>query len=205
MADNKAGTKKLLGTFDVESYISIGDDYMKKMTPDPRYRGKQLQTKPAAAGVSGARTQATLFEPKFLMHLAGEKYVTANRYNVDFENVKAPRTNKLGFLSTDHCKRDEFTNTFRTEQWRQTLHKEAVFTRKASANMYGALPKMTREDPRVTKMLRKMMTSSAQIGAHDFGLKKRALPPIGVQTTTPFARKPIVRSSFYRRTGVFTS
>ena len=32
MADNKAGTKKLLGTFDVESYISIGDDYMKKMS-----------------------------------------------------------------------------------------------------------------------------------------------------------------------------
>lgn len=205
MADAKSGTKRLLGTFDVESYISIGDDYMKKMTPDPRYRSKQFQTSPAKRGLAGARgANGTLFEPKFLMYLEGEQYTTQNRYNVDIENPKAERTRKLGFLSTDHCKRDEFTNTFRTEQWRESLSKEQRFISKNTSQFYRSLPKVQKEDPRMATMLRKMMTSSAQIGSHDFGINaKRGLPPIG--STHAYARKPIVRSSFYRRTGVFTS
>lgn len=41
-------------------------------------------------------------------------------------------------------------------------------------------------------------------GSHTFGPDgQMMLPPLAAKT--PYARRPIVRSSFYRRTGVFTS
>jgi hypothetical protein len=82
--------------------------------------------------------------------------------------------------------------------------KEIRFTQKASAGFYKDMPATTQTDPRMQMMMRRMMKSSAVIGSHSFGEGGRpSLPPL--VATTPFARKPIVRTSFYRRTGVFTS
>eukprot|EP01050_Picozoa_sp_SAG11_P014430 SAG11_NODE_1778_length_4265_cov_1.686750_2_plen_138_part_00 len=132
--------------------------------------------------------------------------------------------------------------------------KEIRFTQKASAGFYRSLPEAKKADPNMQMMMRRMMKSSAVIGAcrgppvtcsracpslslrqwlpafrrvsgccasssnasalplpcsilagsHSFGPDgKGLLPPLA--GNTPFARKPIVRTSFYRRTGVFTS
>ena len=50
-----------------------------------------------------------------------EKYTGQRRYNVDFEDPKNRVENKSGFLSSDNAKRDEFSNTVRTNQWRESL------------------------------------------------------------------------------------
>lgn len=144
---------RLMGTFDAPTYISIGDDYAKKLgtthmppfpflsydavftssasslfdrllfltAPDPRYRSKQFQTSPSKKGTSGARTQNTMFEPEFLMLYKNEKYSQQNWYNVDLANPKEPKENPKGFRSSDNAKRDEFSNSVRTAQWRENL------------------------------------------------------------------------------------
>ena len=88
-----------------------------------------------------------------------------------------------------------------------TKQKEIRFTQKASAGFYRNLPAVQKEeDPRMKMMMRRMMKSSAVIGSHSFGNDQESgsmLPALAA--STPFARKPIVRTSFYRRTGVFTA
>lgn len=204
----KLGTMKLMGTFGVPSYISFGDEYMKKIPADPRYKGKQLQTNPGHKGVAGARDQKTLFEEKFKMLYEGEKYSQQNYYNVDMAKdgsaAERIKTNPRGFLSKDNAKRDEFSNVTRTAQWRENLGKEIRFTQKGAAAFYKNLPQPTKEDKRMKMLMRRSMSSSSVIGSHTFGPDGQSmLPPLAAKT--PFARRPIVRSSFYRRTGVFTS
>jgi hypothetical protein len=114
------------------------------------------------------------------------------------------KENKKGFVSSDNAKRDEFSNSVRTAQWREGLKKEHRFTQKASASFYKNMPSPQKEDPRMKMMMRRMMKSSSVYGSHTFGPDGKAtLPPLAAKTS--FARRPIVRNSFYRRTGVFTS
>ncbi len=47
--------------------------------------------------------------------LQGDKYVDRELYK-----EKQPEKKK-GFLTSDYVKRDEFSNTIRTEQWREQL------------------------------------------------------------------------------------
>lgn len=82
--------------------------------------------------------------------------------------------------------------------------KETRFTQKASAGFYKNLNPNVAMDPKMKMMLRRNMKSSSVYGSHTFGPDGgNALPPLVAKTN--FARRPIVRSSFYRRTGVFTS
>lgn len=50
-----------------------------------------------------------------LVHLQGDKYADRMRYK-DSQSEK-----KKGFLTSDFSKRDEFSNTTRTEQYREQL------------------------------------------------------------------------------------
>ena len=66
------------------------------------------------------------------------------------------------------------------------------------------MPPTQQLDAGMRMMLRRNMRSSSVYGSHTFGPNgESALPPLVAKTN--FARRPIVRSSFYRRTGVFTS
>eukprot|EP01050_Picozoa_sp_SAG11_P014429 SAG11_NODE_1778_length_4265_cov_1.686750_1_plen_177_part_00 len=143
MAESGLG-KSIIGTFGVPSYNSIGDEYMKKIQPDPRYKGRQFQTMPPKKGTAGARTQNTLFEEKFLRIFENEKYTQQRRYNVNFDDPKNAIVNPNGFLSTDNAKRDEFSNTVRTNQWRESLRVRVRHTAKAHTHAHastGAMPR----------------------------------------------------------------
>merc|ERR1719247_1028049 len=110
------------------------------------------------------------------------------------ENPKEVRQNKKGFISSDNAKRDEFSNTMWTSQWRENLTKEIRFTQKGAAGFYKNLPEPAKEDARMKMLLRRNMSSSAVIGSHTFGEDgKSMLPPLAAKT--PYARRPIVRSS----------
>jgi hypothetical protein len=104
--------------------------------PDPRYRSKQFQTTPGKHGVAGARDQKTLFEPEFKMLYEKEKYTQQNWYNIDLaariaDPTQKPiqRENPKGFRSSDNAKRDEFSNSVRTAQWRENLKVRALHAR----------------------------------------------------------------------------
>jgi len=81
------------------------------------------------------------------------------------QNPKEVRQNKKGFISSDNAKRDEFSNTMRTSQWRENLTKEIRFTQKGAAGFYKNLPEPAKEDARMKMLLRRNMSSSAVIGA----------------------------------------
>ncbi len=53
--------------------------------------------------------------PSFWFHLQGDQYQDRWRYR-DSKQEK-----KKGFLTSDFSKRDEFSNTIRTGQWREQL------------------------------------------------------------------------------------
>jgi hypothetical protein len=50
-----------------------------------------------------------------VLYLQGDRYVDKWRY------VDSGQEKKKGFLSSDFSKRDEFSNTVRTVQWREQL------------------------------------------------------------------------------------
>lgn len=50
-------------------------------------------------------------------HLQNDKYLDKWQYR----ELQPEDTKKKGFLTSDFCKRDEFTNTIRTGQYRELL------------------------------------------------------------------------------------
>lgn len=127
-------TRKLLGTFTAPSGLCIGDVYSDRRISDPRHKGKGL-----AAGVwRGVDNRTSQCAPgtfklaPFLFanfDAAGkEPYKEAIKFRERFS--KAPDTRprgapRQGFMSTDYPKRDEYTNTIRTEQLREVLRRES--------------------------------------------------------------------------------
>lgn len=47
-----------------------------------------------------------------------------------YKDTQSPESKKKGFGTSDFSKRDEFSNTIRTAQYREQLDKELVFTKK---------------------------------------------------------------------------
>lgn len=96
-----------------ESYISIGDDYVKKRVQPSRLKGKQIGT---SINKSGHQGNFSLYEFK----------------SDPYDNIAAPKfmktqplkQRKLGFGSHDASRTSEFSNMTRQEQWRVTLRKE---------------------------------------------------------------------------------
>lgn len=54
--------------------------------------------------------------------------------NYKFKPVTGDDRKGFGFGSKEASKRDEFSNTIRTEQYRTTMKKEALITAKATEN-----------------------------------------------------------------------
>ncbi|KAK9838430.1 hypothetical protein WJX84_002028 [Apatococcus fuscideae] len=130
MNNNKTDENALLaggkGVFQKTSYITFGD----KENPEPfvwkqvdrdGYKGKQLQTNPPKTG----RLPNTYFEKKHLWVSEGDGYTDQTRY------LDSQKTKSKGFLTSDFSRRDEFSNTTRTEQYRTLLKSEAKFAKKA--------------------------------------------------------------------------
>lgn len=135
-----------------ESYITIGDVYTGKPRPQPdRFKGKQLQTKPPlnTSGGVGYFSKKTYENP-------GPILDTTN-----YKKTQPLDNRKKAFGSNDASRRDEFTNTISTEQYREALRREAkdekidsigaleaelaVTTRKASKHLFDVGRKQVTE------------------------------------------------------------
>lgn len=220
-----AGTR---GVFSKSSYITIGTEgkpveYGLKPPPREALKGKQFITNPSKKG----DTNDVYFEKKHNWISDGDHYVDKLRY-MDMQKDK-----KKGFLTSDFSKRDEFSNTIRTEQWREQLKQENVLTKKDMALMeaatqeleqslttsqrYGAEDELTlydriheKTDPnangasrthRDTKN-RTMMTTERYLGSLATTTGNTYKPPEDFSKPA-FARKPLIRDTFYRKTNVF--
>jgi hypothetical protein len=85
------------------------------------------------------------FEKKHLWLGDGDKYSDKLMY----KDTQPPESKKKGFGTSDFSKRDEFSNTIRTAQYREQLDKELIFTKKildvgtSAAEMEAALTSPT--------------------------------------------------------------
>jgi hypothetical protein len=121
------------GVFAKTSYISFGtkdkpEDFTRRPGNRDSYKGKQMYTQPAHSG----RTPDTYFEKKHLWVAENLPYRDRLKYQ-DSQPAK-----KKGFLTSDFSRRDEFSMTFRTEQYRTQLKQEDKFAKKALEVLGGA-------------------------------------------------------------------
>jgi len=93
-----------------ESYLNIGDPYVKTQAQEGRIKGKQFMTNPSKVG----QLQG-YFAP---FQYATDTYQDSNKYI-----VTQPRdARKLGFGTHDANRRDEFTLDIRAKQYREAIH-----------------------------------------------------------------------------------
>ncbi|KAJ9509060.1 hypothetical protein QJQ45_001547 [Haematococcus lacustris] len=239
MNNNKLDEPALLagcrGVFAKTSYITIGnkecvnnqpvcrakpEEYGKKVPVRTVYGGKHFTAIPGKEG----HTTDVYFEKKHNWISDGDKYVDRWRYK------EQQPDKKKGFLTSDFSKRDEFSNTTRTEQWREQLQMEGKFAKKAvqmfssSAGMLeSSIPMYSRqeeetflydsvfdkEDPgfrgaskthRDTKN-RTMLSHDRTLGGTMTTHNLTYTPP--EQFVKPeHAKKPLIRETFYRRTNI---
>jgi len=107
-------------------YITIGDPYHDQREKLPaRWREKQFSVPQipmnAGEGYFGYGGKSFIHNP--------EPY----RTEVPYHKIEPPDKRKLGFGSHDASKRDEFTQAIRTEQYRETLHKEQDIINRSQA------------------------------------------------------------------------
>ena len=116
------GTRKLTGTFSYPPPMCIGEMYMNARDrggKDARSKGKQIQSGQMAGTVA---FPGHFSAPTFLCSDGKLPYTE----NIKFKDVfkDKPEKKKLGFLTSDFPKREEFSNVMRTEQLRSCLKSE---------------------------------------------------------------------------------
>ena len=116
------GTRKLTGTFSYPPPMCIGDMYMNARDrggKDARSKGKQIQSGQMAGTIA---FPGHFSAPTFLCSDGKLPYTE----NIKFKDVfkDKPEKKKLGFLTSDFPKREEFSNVMRTEQLRACLKSE---------------------------------------------------------------------------------
>eukprot|EP00877_Chromochloris_zofingiensis_P001293 jgi/Chrzof1/11164/Cz05g26090.t1 len=234
MNNNKSDEAAVLagckGVFSKTSYITIGAegkplDYGTKVEQlRPCYKGKQFATVAPHDG----KTLDTYFEKKHNWIADGDKYVDKWRY-IDIQKDK-----KKGFGTSDFSKRDEFTNTVRTLQWREQLSHEAKWTKQAidffnqAAEQSGSFTQTNapishpEDEPALYDLVNEKFDYSAPAASythrdtknrtmlsHERNLggmmtsSKLAFQPPADFSKPEFARKPLIRDTFYRKTNPF--
>jgi hypothetical protein len=114
--EENEGTKKLLGTFTAPPPLCLGEPYVTKSPKDARSTGKQLQGGPLRHDHSKVNP-GTFEPPNLLWSESKDKFADGIRY----KDLYTAEKKKFGFLSSDFPRRDEFSNTTRTEQIREVL------------------------------------------------------------------------------------
>uniref|UniRef100_A0A6U4J839 Uncharacterized protein n=1 Tax=Hemiselmis andersenii TaxID=464988 RepID=A0A6U4J839_HEMAN len=124
--EENLGTKKLLGTFTAPPPLCLGEPYVGRNPKDARIQGKQM-TSGALKHENSKVNPGTFEPPKLLWSEQKDRYQDCIRY----KDIVPPERKKNGFLSSDYPRRDEFSNTIRTEQLREILKKETAKMREA--------------------------------------------------------------------------
>uniref|UniRef100_A0A7S0YM86 Flagellar associated protein n=1 Tax=Polytomella parva TaxID=51329 RepID=A0A7S0YM86_9CHLO len=228
MNNNKLDEAALLagcrGVFSKASYITMGskekpEEYIKKIPPRSVYTGKHFATIPGKDGF----TNEVYFEKKHNWISDGDKYIDKLRYK------DSGQEKKKGFLTSDFSKRDEFSNVIRTEQWREQLSQESNFASKALESFASNAgldtfqqatkkeePELLlydlvfeKEDPNFTGASkthrdtknRTQLTKDRNLGSMSTTTALTYTAPTE-HTKPDYARKPIVRDTFFRRENV---
>lgn len=219
------------GVFSKTSYITFGttdkpEEYIKKNQERAAFKGKQFGYAPPKEGVAGAATNDVYLEKKHNWISDGDKYVDKIRYS-DSKNTSVK---SKGFLTSDFSKRDEFSNVIRTEQYREQLKQEDKFAKKGLAQLTGGMETMTvaettaspredgpllydlvfeKEDPTFKGSSRTHRdTKNPTQLSHERKLGSTVTSQtVSFQAPTEFhkaeyARRPIVKDTFYRETNV---
>lgn len=234
MNNNKLDEAALLaggkGVFAKTSYITIGtadkpEEYTKKSMERASYKGKQFAYAPPKEGMAGAATNDVYFEKKHNWISDGDKYVDKLRYK------DAQPEKKKGFLTSDFHKRDEFSNTIRTEQYREQLTQEEKYSKKALmalSKTAGTIEETTmvstsqkeegpllfdrifeKEDPEFNGASRThrwtqnptQISKDRNLGGQMTSQRLSYQPPTEFEKSE-HARKPLVRDTFYRQTNI---
>lgn len=232
MNNNKLDEAALLagckGVFSKASYITIGskdkpEDYVKKSNNRSVFGGKQFVTQPPKDGA----TNDVYFEKKHNWISDGDKYVDRWRYK-----ELQPEKQK-GFLTSDFSKRDEFSNTTRTKQWREQLSLEEKFAKKAiqmfsesagildsSAAQYSPTKQepetflydlvYEKEDPKFSGASKthrdtrnRTMLSHDRMFGQTMTTHNLTYVPPTEFSKPEHAHKPLIRDTFYRSTNIF--
>lgn len=118
------GVEKLKGVFSAPSFITIGDNYMKKVNIWPRLAGKNFISGVPKKG----RTADIYFDKQHKWLYQGKKYADTAPPLYRIEQPRDQRAGKgkamVAFLSTDASKRGEFSNVMRCGQYEHGLKKE---------------------------------------------------------------------------------
>jgi hypothetical protein len=134
MNNNQNNERALLagcnGVFAATSYITIGEPGKPLVYPSEKafkdrscYKGKQIITNPPKEG----KGIEVYFEKKHPWLFDGEKYIDKQLY------IHKQKEKKKGFMTGDFMKRDEFSNTIRTGQYRELLKLEVKHRQRALA------------------------------------------------------------------------
>ncbi|KAK9828367.1 hypothetical protein WJX81_000008 [Elliptochloris bilobata] len=232
MNNNKADEPALLGhckgVFAKASYIDVGTKeepllYVQHPLQRAACKGKQMQTRPALLG----RTPATYFEKQHAYVSEGAPYVDRLKYA-----ERGQERPGRGFNTSDYMRRDEFTMTFRTEQYRTLLKQEAKHARQALTSAGGNVaaiaapppPQPPREEVFLFDQVFAALPRSADGGSRlgrdthnrtalsrarflgplvTTSLAAHALPPPQYVHAPQYGHRPKIAHEFYRRDNAF--
>mmetsp|Transcript_50091 Transcript_50091/g.108556 ORF Transcript_50091/g.108556 Transcript_50091/m.108556 type:complete len:247 (-) Transcript_50091:258-998(-) len=144
MNNNMTTERAHRGVFSTSSYVSIGDQYGKKVPRDDREKGVQFQAEFPKNGIGGARPNNALFDREHKWLFGGEKYIDRTMYI----KTQPPDQRKKGFNSSDARRRDEFTLDIETQKWRERISTEMQFAEKFSKHQEAT---MTDEERRLAE------------------------------------------------------
>lgn len=136
ISQSNPGVEKLKGVFSAPSFITIGDQYVKKQAQWPRLGGKN-----ALIGVPRkGRVPDVYFDKQHKWLLQNKKYADTAPAVYRIEQPRDQRAGKgkamIAFLSTDANKRGEFSNNMRCGQYEHGLKKELQMMKQAPASTF---------------------------------------------------------------------
>jgi len=118
------GVEKLKGVFSAPSFITIGDQYVKKTAQLSRLGGKNIISGVPKKG----RVHEAYFDKSHKWLYQGKKYADTAPPLYRIEQPRDQRAGKgkalIAFNSTDASKRGEFSNVMRCGQYEHGLKKE---------------------------------------------------------------------------------
>jgi len=124
--EENAGTRRLLGTFTAPPPLCLGEPYVSSYIRPERHKGKQLTAGPLRHENSKV-FPGTISAPVLLWSEQKDKY----QESIKYKDIVPGDKKKNGFLSSDYPRRDEFSNTIRTQQLREVLKKENALQKEA--------------------------------------------------------------------------
>lgn len=130
------GVEKLKSLFSCPSFITIGDNYVKKTQQWPRLGGKNFIANYPKKG----RTVDVYFDKQHKWLLQNKKYADTAPPLYRIEQPRDQRAGKgkqmVAFLSTDANKRGEFSNNMRCGQYEHGLKKEIQMMKQAPPSTF---------------------------------------------------------------------